>query len=113
MESLRKMQTKESLIGDVRGFGLFIGIEIVDSWNLTPVVEGQEPPKHGTDQADFIVQHMREEANILVSTDGPKDNVLKVKPPICWTQENANQFLAAFANALVACRKHFAPNTLC
>ena len=71
------------LIGDVRGKGLFIGIEMVKNSNLlTPA----------TDEAKAIVNYMKE-AGILISSDGPDHNVLKIKPPIIFTRENADELV--------------------
>ena len=72
-----------SLIGQVRGQGLFIGIELVkDKDTLTPAAK----------EADEIVNAMKD-AGILMSTDGPDHNVLKIKPPIIFTRENADELV--------------------
>ena len=77
---LEKLKAKHPLIGDVRGLGLFIGIELVlDRETLTPA----------TEQASYIIERMREEG-ILLSTDGPFHNVLKIKPPLVFTEANAD-----------------------
>jgi 4-aminobutyrate aminotransferase-like enzyme len=77
---LRKLQQQFSQIGDVRGSGLFIGIDVVK--------EGTKEPD--TDLAHFIKNTLRER-HILVSTDGPADNVIKSKPPLCFTKENVEK----------------------
>ncbi len=65
------------IIGDVRGQGLFLGIELVNAH--------KEPlPK----QTDYLANRMKEHG-ILMSIDGPDHNVLKIKPPLVFTQENA------------------------
>ncbi|MGZ3642904.1 MAG: aminotransferase class III-fold pyridoxal phosphate-dependent enzyme, partial [Ktedonobacteraceae bacterium] len=80
IDSIRTLMEKHSLIGDVRGSGLFIGIELVlDRSTLAPAPE----------QASYIANRMRE-CGILLSTDGPFHNVLKIKPPIVFTKENAD-----------------------
>ena len=77
-----KMLAKEfPIIGDVRGQGLFLGIELVGA-NLTPLAE----------QTDYLANRMKDHG-ILMSTDGPDHNVLKIKPPIVFTQENAEDLL--------------------
>ncbi len=63
-------------IGDVRGSGLFLGFEIIDH-------EGNQDTK----LAAHIKNEMRNR-NILISTDGPYDNVLKSKPPLCFDKKN-------------------------
>ena len=67
---------RHSLIGDVRGSGLFLGIELVrDHETLEPAAE----------EASEVVDAMRER-NILLSTDGPLHNVIKIKPPMVLDQ---------------------------
>jgi len=80
----------------VRGSGLFIGIELVtEKDNLTPA----------TAEANNVIQILRENFNILASTDGPYDNIVKIKPPLCWTNENAEQFVKALDKALLLTQK--------
>ncbi len=69
------------IIGDVRGQGLFLGFELVDS-EMNPL----------GDQADYLANRMKDHS-ILMSTDGPDHNVLKIKPPMVFTQENAEELL--------------------
>ena len=80
INGIRTLTEKHSLIGDVRGLGLFVGIELVlDRRTLTPAPE----------QASYIANRMRERG-ILLSTDGPFHNVLKIKPPLVFTEENGD-----------------------
>jgi 4-aminobutyrate aminotransferase-like enzyme len=80
MNGLRGLMKKHPLIGDVRGLGLFVGIELVlDRETLAPAAE----------QAAYIANRIRERG-ILLSTDGPFHNVLKIKPPLVFTEENAD-----------------------
>ncbi len=91
MEHLHGLMAKHSLIGDVRGLGLFVGIELVlDRETLEPAAA----------QASYIANRMREHG-ILLSTDGPFHNVLKVKPPMVFTQANAD-FLVATLDEILA-----------
>jgi 4-aminobutyrate aminotransferase-like enzyme len=79
-EKLEKLKNKYRLIGDVRGKGLFLGVELVSlEETLTPAVK----------QAEYIVERMKEEG-ILISTDGRFQNVLKIKPPLVFTQDDAD-----------------------
>jgi len=85
LAGLRGLMERHHLIGDVRGLGLFIGIELVlDRHTLEPA--GAE--------ASYIANRMRDHG-ILVSTDGPYHNVLKIKPPLVFNAENADFFVAA------------------
>ena len=78
LEALNHLKQKHALIGDVRGLGLFIGVELVlDKENLTPAPYA----------AKFIIERMKEKG-ILLSIDGPLYNVLKIKPPMVFTKEN-------------------------
>ena len=80
LAGLRGLQTKFPLIGDVRGLGLYIGAELVcDRQTLEPAAE----------EASYIANRMRDKG-ILISTDGPLHNVLKIKPPLVFTEENAD-----------------------
>ncbi|RPH03545.1 MAG: aminotransferase class III-fold pyridoxal phosphate-dependent enzyme [bacterium TMED46] len=79
IEMLNELKSKYDLIGDVRGEGLFIGIEIIKGKNsLTP--SGLA--------ARHIVEQMKEN-RILLSTDGPDHNVIKIKPPMVFNDEDA------------------------
>ncbi|MBK8504719.1 MAG: aminotransferase class III-fold pyridoxal phosphate-dependent enzyme [Saprospiraceae bacterium] len=80
---LGDLQRRWPLIGDVRGHGLFIGIELVKS---------RETLMPAPDEASYISNRMRERG-ILMSTDGPFNNVLKIKPPMCFDQNNADFLL--------------------
>jgi ethanolamine-phosphate phospho-lyase len=79
------------LIGDVRGLGLFIGIELVKDQKLrTPA----------TEEASFVVNRMKNVHKILISSDGPDENVVKLKPPMVFNKENADEFIAGFKECL-------------
>ena len=83
MYGLRELQQRHDCIGDVRGRGLFVGAELVrDREARTP-----DQPK-----AKAVVEAMKAR-HVLLSTEGPDDNVLKVKPPIVFSQANAEEFL--------------------
>ncbi|XP_004626824.1 ethanolamine-phosphate phospho-lyase isoform X1 [Octodon degus] len=78
-ELLNKQKTKHMLIGDIRGVGLFIGIDLVtDREKRTPA----------TAEAQHVIYKMKEK-RVLLSADGPHRNVLKIKPPMCFTAEDA------------------------
>lgn len=83
-EGLSALQADYPIIGDVRGHGFFLGFELVnDPTSLAPAA----------DQATYLANRMREKG-ILMSTDGPLHNVLKIKPPMCFDTKNADFFLA-------------------
>lgn len=86
---LRRLKAKHLLIGDVRGEGLFLGVELV---------RDRQTRQPAPDHAEYIANRLREEG-ILISTDGPFHNVLKIKPPLAFTRANAD-LLAETLDAL-------------
>ena len=87
-EELKKFSTDFPIIGDVRGHGLFLGFELTDS-------ERRPMPLHATYLAERM-KHYR----ILMSTDGPDYNVLKIKPPLVFSMEDAKKFLGYLRKVL-------------
>lgn len=72
LASLRELQSRHPCIGDVRGIGLFVGVDLVtDRTSRAPA----------TALASYVVNRLREE-RILIGTEGPADNVLKIRPPL-------------------------------
>jgi ethanolamine-phosphate phospho-lyase len=96
-EQLRdRVAAKYDWVGDVRGRGLFLGIEIVRSKYAS--AESRTP--HPT-LTRFLIDHMLEdEAKIVVSSDGPDENVIKFKPPLVFSKANADAFVSALERAL-------------
>jgi 4-aminobutyrate aminotransferase-like enzyme len=80
---LHELQAKHALIGDVRGRGLFFAVEMVKDRAT------REPAIVGTKQ---IVNGMRERG-VLISRIGPHDNILKIRPPMPFSKENADLLL--------------------
>ncbi len=94
ISELLRIQKEENrkenpVIGNIRCTGLFIGIELV--MNL----ETREP---NPDMASLLVEEMKRK-DILLSTDGPDKNVIKFKPPLCFTIENAKELAAKLESA--------------
>ena len=81
---LEELMAKYACIGDVRGAGLFIGMEMVQDNTLLP----------NTELANYIKNELRNN-HILISTDGPFDNVIKTKPALCFSKENAKRVVIA------------------
>jgi 4-aminobutyrate aminotransferase-like enzyme len=87
---LSQLQVDQPLIGDVRGLGLFLGIEFVrDRDSLEPA----------DTEAAQIVELMKERG-ILLSTDGPFHNVIKIKPPIVFSKRDADAVVAGLDSVL-------------
>jgi 4-aminobutyrate aminotransferase-like enzyme len=76
-------------IGDVRCEGLFLGLELIDPNTTMPA----------TKYASHITNTIKDQF-ILTSTDGPFNNVLKLKPPLCFTKANVDQFFDVFESVL-------------
>jgi len=75
--------SQHEIVGDVRGLGLFIGVEFVlarDSLEPAPA------------QTSYITNRLKERG-VLVSIDGPLDNVLKIKPPLVFSEADADFFV--------------------
>ena len=85
LNGLKRLMKTHSIIGDVRGQGLFIGMELVRDR------ETREPAKEET---KYIVEHLRD-LGLLISLDGPLHNVLKIKPPLVFTMKNADRLIDA------------------
>jgi 4-aminobutyrate aminotransferase-like enzyme len=79
LASLRPFGKRYPIVGDVRGSGLFLGVELVRNHKTL------EP---ATEEAEYVMNRMREHG-ILLGTDGPYHNVLKIRPPMPFDEENA------------------------
>lgn len=90
MEGISSLADRYHVIGDVRGSGLFIGVEIV-----------ADPATKTPDAAltTRIVNGLRER-RILISASGPRANVLKIRPPLVFTRENADMLIDGLADVL-------------
>ncbi|MBO3698400.1 aminotransferase class III-fold pyridoxal phosphate-dependent enzyme [Roseivirga sp. E12] len=94
MHCLRDLKKEFPVIGDVRGSGLFIGIELVNEGTLIP----------NTELAQKIKNTFRER-HILISTDGPRDSVIKSKPPLCFSKRNVDQVVDVLRSTLEGWKK--------
>ena len=89
-EQLEVLKKDFPLIGDVRGEGFFLGVELI----LDP--ESREPAPL---QADYVVERMKSR-KILLSTEGPGHNVIKFKPPMVFNLNNAQHLLSGLEHVL-------------
>lgn len=87
---LVQLQTKHRLIGEVRGMGLFIGVELVTD---------QTTKEPATQEAKRILYKAKDRF-VLISADGPHNNVLKIKPPMCFAKEDADHLCSVLDEAL-------------
>ena len=90
LKSLNQLPDRHAAVGDVRGSGLFLGVELVtDRDARTPA----------TRQARYVVNRLKEEG-ILIGTDGPDHNVLKIRPPMPFSSEDADRLVTALDRVL-------------
>jgi 4-aminobutyrate aminotransferase-like enzyme len=90
MSGLRRLALEHDCIGDVRGAGLFIGADFVrDRETKTPAPE----------IAMRLVNDLRRK-NILISASGPDGHVLKIRPPLPFSRQDADIFLSALSEIL-------------
>ncbi|MBI4478369.1 MAG: aminotransferase class III-fold pyridoxal phosphate-dependent enzyme, partial [Acidobacteria bacterium] len=83
LAGLKDLACQHAIVGDVRGRGLFAGIELVaDRETRAPAAR----------QASYVINRMRDRG-ILVSTDGPLHNVIKVKPPLVFSPADADRLI--------------------
>jgi 4-aminobutyrate aminotransferase-like enzyme len=89
---LRSLKAHHTLIGDVRGAGLFLGVELVRNRDtLEPAAQ----------EASDVVNRMRE-AGVLIGTDGPLHNVLKIRPPMPFSADNADELVRCLDDVLAS-----------
>jgi 4-aminobutyrate aminotransferase-like enzyme/Ser/Thr protein kinase RdoA (MazF antagonist) len=88
--ALKKLQERRALIGDVRGSGLFLGIDFVRD------AATREP---ATEEAGYVVNRLRERG-ILAGTDGPHHNVIKLRPPLIFAEADADLFVETLGSIL-------------
>ncbi|XP_056420448.1 ethanolamine-phosphate phospho-lyase [Hyla sarda] len=95
VELLEEQKGKHQMIGDIRGVGLFVGVDLVKDRQL------RNP---ATAEAQHIIYKLKEK-RILLSADGPHRNVLKFKPPMCFTKEDAKMVVDCIDELLTALEK--------
>ena len=90
LTGLRALSERHPLVGDVRGSGLFLGVELVRDR------ESREP---AGEEASYVVNRLREQG-ILTGTDGPHDNVFKIRPPLVVSESDVDLFVSALDEVL-------------
>ncbi|MGH7256684.1 MAG: aminotransferase class III-fold pyridoxal phosphate-dependent enzyme [Nitrospirales bacterium] len=89
-DTLRQMMARHPVIGDVRGEGLFVGVELVRERDR------REPAGR---EAAYVAERLKDRG-ILLGTDGPFRNVLKIKPPMVFTKADADRLADALDRTL-------------
>src|SRR5579862_9391809 len=89
MSRLRDLQKSHPIIGEVRGLGLMIGVELVKDENLTPAAA----------EAEMLRENLFKNG-ILVGLGGVYGNVIRFQPPLVITRQQIDRAIDAFAVAL-------------
>lgn len=88
IEGLRSLEPKYACVGDVRGMGLFLGLELINP-------DGSE----ATEICAYVKNRMRDH-RILIGSEGPKDNILKIRPPLTIESEDAKMIISVLDRIL-------------
>lgn len=90
MNGLRKVGQKDARVGEVRGMGLMVGVELV---------KDGKSKDFAPELALRVVESMKEQG-VLVGKGGLEGNTVRIKPPLIWTAQDADRTVAAFEQAL-------------
>ena len=90
LDGLRPFVDRYPIVGDVRGSGLFLGVELV---------RNRETLEPAAKEASFVVNRMREQG-ILAGTDGPYHNVVKIRPPMPFDEKDAEFLVSVMEKVL-------------
>ena len=92
LERLAELKERHPLIGDVRGAGMFFAVELVSE-------RGSKTP--ATADTKRVVNLMRERG-VLLSRIGPHDNILKIRPPMPFSRQNADLLIDTLDGVLAS-----------
>jgi len=104
-ESLRELARATDCVGDVRGRGLMLGLELVEP-GVEPDVAGARPA------APVLAQRVRAEAlerGLIVELGGRHDAVVRLLPPLTMTDDEADAVVERLIGAVVAARRSYVP----
>jgi len=90
LDGLRQLQSRYTAIGDVRGMGLFVGVELVTD---------RDARRPDSRLARYVVNRLRDE-RILIGSEGPADNVLKIRPPLTIGRSDVDCLLEVLGRVL-------------
>jgi 4-aminobutyrate aminotransferase-like enzyme/Ser/Thr protein kinase RdoA (MazF antagonist) len=88
--ALQSLQSTFPLLGDVRGSGLFLGLDLVND---------RKARAPATTQAAYVVNRLRD-LGFLAGTDGPHHNVIKLRPPLIFTDDDSALFTSTLSRIL-------------
>ena len=95
VDGLWSLAERHEAIGDVRGSGFFLGLELV---------KDREQKSPATSLAKQVVNELRNRG-LLTSSIGPQANILKLRCPMVLSREHADYALDTIDGALAACRR--------
>jgi 4-aminobutyrate aminotransferase-like enzyme/Ser/Thr protein kinase RdoA (MazF antagonist) len=90
LHGLRALGERFALVGDVRGSGLFLGVELV---------RDRETRDPAAAEASYVANRMRERG-VLLGTDGPYHNVVKIRPPMPFDEDDARVLITGLEQTL-------------
>ncbi|NSY37436.1 aminotransferase class III-fold pyridoxal phosphate-dependent enzyme [Leisingera sp. ANG59] len=88
IEGLKSLEQKYACVGDIRGMGLFIGMELINP-------DGSE----ATEICSYVKNRMRDH-RILIGSEGPKDNILKIRPPLTIDSDDTGMIVKTLDSIL-------------
>ncbi|WP_350333365.1 aminotransferase class III-fold pyridoxal phosphate-dependent enzyme [Coralliovum pocilloporae] len=88
MAGLKALEERYDSVGDVRGMGLFLGVELINP-------DGSE----ATDICSYVKNRMRDH-RILIGSEGPRDNILKIRPPLTITSDDVDMIITVLDGIL-------------
>ncbi len=89
-DGIRALMARHTLIGDVRGKGLVVGIELV---------KDRETKEPATEETGRMLDLLKDNG-VLAGSEGPYGNVIKVRPPLVFRKEHADILIKALDRAL-------------
>ena len=88
-QELIKLTGKHELISDVRGSGLFLGVELIDP------IEKEPATKKTTEIVDLLSKN-----GVLVGKTGPDSNLIKIRPPMTFKEQHADRVVECLDEVL-------------
>jgi alanine-glyoxylate transaminase/(R)-3-amino-2-methylpropionate-pyruvate transaminase len=88
--SLEKIAAKSAKVGDVRGMGLMLGVELV---------KDKKTKEHAPELTIAVVEKMKD-LGVLVGKGGLEGSTVRIKPPLCINEKDADRIASAFETAL-------------
>ncbi|KAL3103363.1 hypothetical protein niasHS_002549 [Heterodera schachtii] len=90
-KELNALKERHQSVGDVRGTGMFWGVDLVKSRH------SREP---NSELAQRVILRLKRQDRVLLSSDGPYGNILKFKPPLCFGEDDLRKAVNALDKAL-------------